>query len=70
MLVFTGIVSILCLLLAGIFTGALNSGDRNRANWHSETKGNRKVRTGMAVTFSLIAIPNIIGAIIAYFLFA
>lgn len=65
-LVFSGLVAVVSLLLAGVFSGAMVSGDRNRGNFQTETKKQRHERTGTAVIFTMIGLPNLLAAIIAY----
>ncbi|WP_280770788.1 DUF5316 domain-containing protein [Salipaludibacillus daqingensis] len=66
MLTLSGLVTVICLILAGVFSGATGSGDQNRANFHTETKKQRHERTGMAMIFVLIGLPNLFTAILAY----
>ncbi|MGY4795477.1 DUF5316 domain-containing protein [Lysinibacillus fusiformis] len=62
-------------LLGGIFivsamlmSGAIASGDRMRANLATETKEDRNERNHLMNNALLLAIPNIIVAIFAYYL--
>ncbi|PYZ94669.1 hypothetical protein CR194_03825 [Salipaludibacillus keqinensis] len=66
LLVFAGLVAVISLILAGIFSGALNSGDRNRANFHTESKKQRNQRWGTATFFTFVGIPNALAAFLAY----
>lgn len=52
------------LALAGIFSGTLGSGDKVRANYALEDKQDRQRRNQWTSSLVLMAIPNIVGAVI------
>lgn len=54
-----GGAAIIPLLLSGIFVGAFVNGDQIRANFHTETKGDRKSRHKWVTRFLLISAPNL-----------
>ncbi|MCJ7840130.1 DUF5316 domain-containing protein [Lederbergia sp. NSJ-179] len=54
----SGVVVLIPLLLAGLFTGALAGGDRVRANYASESRDSREERINWVKNFLFIAIPN------------
>ncbi|WP_425341204.1 DUF5316 domain-containing protein [Brevibacillus borstelensis] len=62
----SGIVGIICILLSAIFSNALNSGDRIRANHSSETKEDRQTRVRWSLKIALVGLPNVVAAIVAY----
>lgn len=53
-----------CWLLGAIYSGALLSGDRIRANAATETVEDRRVRNRRAWQFFLIGLPNVLTAIL------
>jgi len=61
-----GYIGFGCLILAGVFEGSFLSGDRSRANYSSETKDDRNERRGLAASLSIVAVPNILAAILLY----
>jgi hypothetical protein len=62
----TGGAALLMLALAVIFSGSLGSGDRIRASYGHEDKQERQRRNQWTSTLCLMAIPNILGAIILF----
>ncbi|MTI85318.1 MAG: hypothetical protein FH756_15815 [Firmicutes bacterium] len=60
----SGVTAAICLGFSAVFSGALNSGDRNRANLATETDDNRKIRIGWSFKLFLVGIPNLIAVII------
>ncbi|MFM1654046.1 DUF5316 domain-containing protein [Brevibacillus sp. B_LB10_24] len=56
----TGIVGFGLLLLSAIFSGALLSGDRIRANYAFEDKEERRTRFRWSVHMLLAALPSIV----------
>ncbi|MGS0765200.1 DUF5316 domain-containing protein [Syntrophomonas curvata] len=55
-----------CLALVGLLNGAFISGDRNRANYHIETKDTRQEKERITNSLLMISAPNIIVAILTY----
>jgi hypothetical protein len=55
----TGVAAIVPLLLSGLLSGAFVGGDRIRANFNTETKKDRKIRSKWVYRFLLISLPNI-----------
>ncbi len=53
-------------ILAGIFTGAFISGDRSRANFHTETKEDRKFKNKLTTVFFMFGIPFLVTALVIY----
>ena len=64
-----GIIGIICLMAAGISSGAFVSGDRTRENYFMESPENRKQRNTITTTLVLFGSPNFIVAICVYLLF-
>lgn len=60
----TGGAALVLLALAVVFSGSLGSGDRIRASYSHENIEERKRRNRLTSSLVLIAIPNILGAII------
>ncbi|MFT8311113.1 MAG: DUF5316 domain-containing protein [Sporolactobacillus sp.] len=62
-------IAVVCLILAGMFVGALISGDRNRANVASESKedSNNRLKTGWL--FFSFGIPQLVVCILLFFIF-
>ncbi|WP_431802967.1 DUF5316 domain-containing protein [Halobacillus andaensis] len=48
------------LILAGVLTGAFISGDRHRANFHSETKDDREFRSRWSKRLACFSAPSVI----------
>ncbi|MFC7319418.1 DUF5316 family protein [Halobacillus campisalis] len=46
------------LFLAGILTGALVSGDRHRANFHTESKRDRAFKNSLTLKLVVISSPS------------
>ncbi|WP_096186485.1 DUF5316 domain-containing protein [Evansella halocellulosilytica] len=64
--VFSGAVAVICFILSGIFSGALNNGDANRAHFHTESKQQRRERTGLAGKLFFVALPNVAAFVFMY----
>ncbi|WP_323368658.1 DUF5316 domain-containing protein [Radiobacillus deserti] len=62
----SGGVGILAMILAAVMSGVLTDGDRQRANFHTETPEDRAEKTTYALRLIVFAIPNILGAIIMF----
>ncbi|WP_164553396.1 DUF5316 domain-containing protein [Brevibacillus marinus] len=60
----SGIIGVVCILLSAIFTGALTSGDRLRANHATETSEDRRIRVNWAFKLALVGLPNLVAAIL------
>ncbi|GAY76102.1 MULTISPECIES: DUF5316 domain-containing protein [Sporolactobacillus] len=57
------VIGIVCLLISALASGALVSGDRNRANFATEDKKSRNERTGMMSRLFLLGLPNFVAFI-------
>lgn len=55
------------LALAVVMSGVLGSGDRIRVNNGYEDPSERKQRKDLTISLLLMAIPNVLGAIILFF---
>lgn len=64
----SGGAGIILLLLAGIFNGALISGDRMRANQGAETAENREFRSKLSSTFFIFGFPFLLTAAAIFFI--
>ncbi|HBT71557.1 MAG TPA: hypothetical protein DEB37_04585 [Lysinibacillus sp.] len=64
----SGILGGVFIFVSIVMSGAIASGDRIRANLATETKEARNERNRMMTNASLLALPNIIVAIFAYYL--
>lgn len=56
-------IGVLFLGLAALMSGALVSGDRMRANYTSESSGERNERTTVSTRLALISFPNLVVAV-------
>ncbi|MEQ8235161.1 MAG: DUF5316 domain-containing protein [Syntrophomonadaceae bacterium] len=61
-----GGASIVLIALAVIFSGSLGSGDRIRANYTHEDRGERQRKNQWTSSLLLIALPNVVGAILLF----
>jgi hypothetical protein len=61
-----GGVALVMLALAVVFSGSLGSGDRIRANYGHEDNKERQRRNQWTSSLLLMAIPNILGAVILF----
>lgn len=57
-LIIIAVAALLPLLAAGLLSGAFISGDRNRANYHMESKSERHRKSGWAGKLVLLSAPN------------
>ncbi|MFM9534129.1 MULTISPECIES: DUF5316 family protein [Lysinibacillus] len=64
----SGLLGGIFLVSAMLMSGAMASGDRMRANFATETNEDRNERNLLMNNALLLAIPNIIVAIFAYYL--
>jgi len=64
----SGMLGGLFIISALLMSGAMASGDRMRANFASETKEDRNERNHIMNNTLLLALPNIIVAIFAYYM--
>ncbi|MFJ7369500.1 DUF5316 domain-containing protein [Lysinibacillus sp. NPDC098008] len=64
-----GILGFIFLAVSMLLSGTLVSGDRMRANFATETTASRYTRHGVMTSALLLAVPNLIVAIIAYTLY-
>jgi hypothetical protein len=63
----TGWSAAITLGLAMIFSGALVSGDRMRANTYSEQAEDRKTRINLSGIMLYLSVPNLIVFAVSYF---
>lgn len=63
----TGGTGLLFLILSMIISGSLVNGDRMRANFATETEGDRKERLSWTTKLALLGLPGIIVAVAIYF---
>ncbi|MEK5391773.1 DUF5316 family protein [Margalitia sp. FSL K6-0131] len=61
------IAGLVCIFVSGIYIGAWTDGDRQRANFYSETPKNRKQRVNIGLLFGLIGVISLLIAGIIYF---
>jgi hypothetical protein len=64
----TGGIGFLFISLSMLFSGVLVSGDRLRANYATESTDDRRERTNTAVRLGLIGLPNMIIAVLLFYL--
>ncbi|WP_342431595.1 DUF5316 family protein [Neobacillus sp. FSL H8-0543] len=60
------ITGIVCIIISGILVGAWVDGDRQRANFHTETSDGRSFRTKIALIFALFGIIDFIISGVVY----
>jgi hypothetical protein len=60
----TGGIGVVCVLLSMIFSGALVSGDRMRANHATESAEDRRVRIRWTLVLGMIGWPNLVAAVL------
>ncbi|MDA7028003.1 DUF5316 domain-containing protein [Bacillus sp. CLL-7-23] len=60
----SGTIGVISILISGIFLGAFVNGDKQRANYFSETKEHRKTRTIISINILLVGLPHIFASII------
>ncbi|MGE7768795.1 DUF5316 domain-containing protein [Peribacillus sp. NPDC096540] len=63
----TGVVALISLIMSALFSGAFVDGDRLGRNLQSESKEDRKQRFSMTNTILLIGLPNLLIAMVSYF---
>ncbi|KQU16877.1 hypothetical protein ASG65_08130 [Bacillus sp. Leaf13] len=63
----TGVVALISLIISALFSGAFVDGDRLGRNLQSESKEDRKQRFSMTNTILLIGLPNLLIAMVSYF---
>lgn len=64
----SGIVSAICIILAGIMSGSFASGDRIRASYSNESNKDKTMRAKYSRILLVFAIPNIIVLIVCFFI--
>ncbi|MCL1699553.1 DUF5316 domain-containing protein [Lysinibacillus sp. Bpr_S20] len=64
----SGTVGCIFIVISMIFSGAMVSGDRMRANFATETTDHRDERNKFTLNSLYIAIPNIVVAVLFYYL--
>lgn len=65
----TGVSGLGALFFAGLLSGAFVSGDRNRANYHTENKDSRESRHQLMINLVWFSAPNLLTAIITVAIF-
>ncbi|MFB7157715.1 DUF5316 domain-containing protein [Lysinibacillus sp. NPDC056232] len=63
-----GTVGCIFIVISMVFSGSMASGDRMRANFATETTGHRDERHKITINSLYIALPNIIVAVLFYYL--
>ncbi|MGV3464913.1 MAG: DUF5316 family protein [Heyndrickxia sp.] len=63
------IAGLACIFISGIFIGAWTNGDRQRANYYSETSNNRNQRVKVGLVFGLFGVIALVISGILYFYF-
>ncbi|WP_336634966.1 DUF5316 domain-containing protein [Lysinibacillus fusiformis] len=64
----SGLVGGIFIIFGLLMSGSMGSGDRMRANFATETKEDRDERNHIMNNALLLALPNIIVAIFAYYM--
>lgn len=64
----SGTVGCVFIVISMIFSGSVVSGDRMRANFATETTDHRDERNKITLNSLFIAIPNIMAAVLFYYL--
>ncbi|PLR74850.1 DUF5316 domain-containing protein [Bacillus sp. UMB0728] len=62
----SGTVSIASILISGLLFGVFISGEQNRANFHTESKNDRKKRQKIGGGVLLFGLPNMIAVLVYY----
>lgn len=62
-----GVVGLVSLFLAGVFSGGLAGGSQIRANYATETRGDREQRQNWSLSLFLFSLPNLAGAVLVYY---
>ena len=62
------IIGIVGIIISGVFIGAWTDGDRQRANFYTETTEDRSFRTKIALISGLIGIIALIISGVIYFI--
>lgn len=65
----TGVLGLVCLIIAGITSGAFISGDRNRGNFWTEDKESRAERVGIGTYSFLFGFPSFVVSLIIFSVF-
>lgn len=64
----SGTIGCIFIVISMIFSGSMVSGDRMRANFATETTEHRDERNKITLNSLYIALPNIIVAVVFYYL--
>lgn len=59
-------IAIVFLLIGGLTSGVFNSGDRMRANYHTENKEDRAKRSKVSLISGIIALPHFLAGIVLF----
>lgn len=65
----TGGIGFIFIVISMVMSGSMVSGDRMRANFATESVEDRKERNQTTLNSLLIGLPNVLTAILLYFLF-
>ncbi|TGA96448.1 hypothetical protein E4665_15350 [Sporolactobacillus shoreae] len=65
----TGLIALACLLIVGLLSETFVSGDRNRANYWTETPKDRGERVGSSLRFFLFGLPFLAPCILLFALY-
>ncbi|WP_417897744.1 DUF5316 family protein [Bacillus sp. CSS-39] len=61
------IISVIGIVISGVFLGVWTSGQQQRANFHSETTGHRSFRTKIGLFSGLVGLVSLgISALLFY----
>ncbi|MCA1035178.1 DUF5316 domain-containing protein [Bacillus infantis] len=62
----SGTVSLISISISGLLFGVFTSGEQNRANFHTESKNDRKKRQKIGGCVLLFGLPNMIAVLVYY----
>ncbi|MCA1038481.1 DUF5316 domain-containing protein [Bacillus infantis] len=66
LLMLSGTMSIASILISGLLFGIFVSGEQNRANFHTESKNDRKKRQKIGGGVLLFGLPNMTAVLVYY----
>jgi len=64
----SGLLGLLALFLAAVFSGAVNTGDRIRANYRAAAKEEHQERRRWSQALFIVGLINLSGSLITYLL--
>lgn len=62
----SGTVSLISISISGLLFGVFTNGEQNRANFHTESKNDRKKRQKIGGCVLLFGLPNMIAVLVYY----